>query len=65
MAVLPRSGDELSDIFRVRDGRAAHRDEEIAGNIIRQVKADYQRMNHPISPAIYRVRADSVEATDL
>lgn len=43
----------------------SQRDPEIAGNIIRQVKADYQRMNHPVSPTIYRVRVDTVEPTDL
>ena len=28
-------------------------------------KADFHRMNHPLSPTIYRVRADRIEPTEL
>ena len=43
----------------------APRDPEVQAGIIRQVKQDYHKMNHPITPTIYRVRAESVEPTDL
>ncbi len=33
---------------------------EMAARIRQQVEADYQRMSHPISPAVYRVRRNSV-----
>jgi uncharacterized protein YtpQ (UPF0354 family) len=40
------------------------RDPEIAQNIIRQVQLDFSRMDHPISPGIYRVGPDSIEPAD-
>ncbi len=33
--------------------------------LIRQVKADFHRMDHPLSPIIYRVHPDRIEATTL
>lgn len=73
--VLPSVRDsfaeELGDEYLVgipnRDFLIAfsERDEETASGIIRQVKHDYQRMNHPIASAIYRVRPDAIEITDL
>lgn len=41
------------------------REPETAANIIRQVKHDFQRMNHPLSTTIYRVHSDSVAPTEL
>jgi uncharacterized protein YtpQ (UPF0354 family) len=38
---------------------------ETAASIIRQLKHDYQRMNHPLTTTVYRVHSDSVEPTDL
>lgn len=40
-------------------------DPELKARIVRQVKHDFQRMHHPLSQTIYRVRMDSVEPTDL
>jgi uncharacterized protein YtpQ (UPF0354 family) len=63
--------EELGDEFLVgipnRDFLIAfsERDPETAAGIIRQVKHDFQRMNHPITGTIYRARLDSVEPTDL
>ncbi len=42
-----------------------NRDPEMQTRIIRQVRHDYQRMHHPLSETIYRVRFDSVEPTEL
>jgi uncharacterized protein YtpQ (UPF0354 family) len=73
--VLPTVRDafseELGDEYLVgipnRDFLIAfsERDAETAAGIIRQVKHDFQRMNHPISGTIYRARPDSIEPTDL
>jgi uncharacterized protein YtpQ (UPF0354 family) len=43
----------------------APRDMEVQAGIIRQVKQDYHKMNHPITPIIYRVRAETIEPTEL
>jgi uncharacterized protein YtpQ (UPF0354 family) len=63
--------EELGDVYLVglpnRDFLIAfsERDEQTRAGIIRQVKHDFQRMNHPITPMIYRVRPDRIEATEL
>lgn len=63
--------EELGDVYLVglpnRDFLIAfsERDEQTRSGIIRQVKHDFQRMNHAITPVIYRVRPDHIEATDL
>ena len=41
------------------------RAEATAAALIRQVRADYHRMDHPLSPTIYRVLPDRLESTDL
>lgn len=63
--------EELGDEYLVglpnRDFLIAfsERDPETSGGIIRQIKHDFQRMNHPIVPTIFRVRQDHIEATEL
>ncbi|MFN3649818.1 MAG: DUF1444 family protein [Armatimonadota bacterium] len=73
--VLPGLRDsfaaELGDEYLVglpnRDFLIAfsERDPEVCASIIRQVKQDFQRMNHPLTPYIFRVRDDVLERTDL
>jgi hypothetical protein len=43
----------------------SERDPGTCAGIIRQVKRDHQRMHHPLSGTIYRVRPDSVQPTEL
>lgn len=63
--------EELGDEYLVglpnRDFLIAfsQRDSETADGIIRQVKHDYQRMNHPITEAIFRVKPDRIEVTEF
>jgi uncharacterized protein YtpQ (UPF0354 family) len=63
--------EELGDEYLVgipnRDFLIAfsQRDPEMTAAIIRQIKQDYHRMDHPLTPTVYRVRADTVEATEL
>ncbi|HTE21043.1 MAG TPA: DUF1444 family protein, partial [Armatimonadota bacterium] len=73
--VLPSVRDsfaeELGDEYLVglpnRDFLVAfsEREPEMAAGIVRQVKHDFQRMNHPLTTTIYRVRPDTIEPADL
>lgn len=70
-AVREAFAEELGDEYLVgipnRDFLIAfsERDSQTRDGIIRQVKHDFQRMNHPITATIYRARPDRLEATDL
>jgi uncharacterized protein YtpQ (UPF0354 family) len=70
-AVRDSFATELGDHYLVgipnRDFLIAFtdRDPEKAAGIIRQVKHDYQRMHHPITPVIYRIAPDRIEPTEL
>jgi uncharacterized protein YtpQ (UPF0354 family) len=63
--------EELGDEYLVglpnRDFLIAFslRDGEMSAGIVRQIKHDYQRMNHPITATVYRVRPDTIEPTEL
>ncbi len=63
--------EELGDSYLVgvpnRDFLVAFsdREPEIAAGIIRQVRHDHARMDHPITATIYRVSPDRIEPSDL
>jgi uncharacterized protein YtpQ (UPF0354 family) len=66
-AIREAFAEELGDEYLVglpnRDFLIAFstRDPETVAGITRQVAADFHRMDHPLTAAIYRVRADQIE----
>jgi uncharacterized protein YtpQ (UPF0354 family) len=42
----------------------SQRDPGMAAGIARQVRQDYHKMHHPLSPVPYRVRADEIEPAE-